>query len=554
MLNKFSLKFQYMLEETHHQEEIHQMAHEFIELEPDELKPHPVNDAIYGEIDVDQSLIDSIQRKGQLEPIIINQNNIIISGQRRWLAIKQINDKKFPQITVDEEKNTELTGDYIHLKAKCQRICFVNELQEKMAIIEYNRRRQKRYSQLYNEIEMLHQIWDPIAEAKRLANLKTYDVTTLSHRLKKAIKENKIPQNQIDPEQTDEENAINFKEELGGAYDKNYAFQIEENFETSEDRVRERIAKALGLGFMAVGRITKIGRLAKDQQNKTAIEAMQKLDRGELSLNGAYIICKLEQERLDSVLKNDTPHRNPRVYRVTGQLLDDIEKKEKTPAKAWKEYEAKKAALDDDVYSVILIEPHIDGSDKMVVLNENLKRLRSLSIPAAPDAAIFVIANVNTLKICIELLTYWWQQFKIQSFTPVVAKQNECGDWFNSGYDILLLATRGSWYAPIPENRFTGDAINRDELHSVIQKMYPNIYSFYELTEQELERLAQQRSTGKPIPMTKQHEDWGEPLFLAPTLDPEPGVGSYTEPTPTPEAAQKKDASSFQSPVMGGQW
>lgn len=551
MLNKFSLKFQYMLEETHHQKEIHQMAHEFIELEPDELKPHPVNDAIYGEIDVDQSLVDNIQRKGQLEPIIINQNNIIISGQRRWLAIKQINDKKLPQITVDDEKDFESIGEHIHLKAKCQRIYFANELQEKMAIIEYNRRRQKRYSQLYNEIEMLHQIWDPIAEAKRLANLKTYDVTTLSHRLKKAIKENKIPQNQIDPEQTDEENAINFKEELGGAYNKNYEFQIEENFGTSEDRVRERIAKALGLGFMAVGRITKIGRLAKDQQNKTAIEAMQKLDRGELSLNGAYIICKLEQERLDSVLKNDTPHRNPRVYRVTGQLLDDIEKKEKTPAKAWKEYEAKKAALDDDVYSVILIEPHIDESDKVVVLNENLKRLRSLFIPAAPDAAIFVIANVNTLKICIELLTYWWQQFKIQSFTPVVAKQNECGDWFNSGYDILLLATRGSWYAPIPENRFTGDAINRDELHSVIQKMYPNIYSFYELTEQEQERLAQQRTTGKAIPMTKQPNGWGEPLFLAPTLEPEPGVGSYTE--PTPEAAQKENARP-PSPVMGGQW
>lgn len=521
--------------------EPHQMTHEFLELEPDELKQHSVNEVLYGEINVDLSLVDSILRKGQLEPIIINQDNVIISGQRRWLAIKKINTDKLKSVHVtDEEKETEAIGEHIHLKAKCQRIHFANELQEKMAIIEYNRRRQKRYSQLYNEIEMLHSIWDPIAEANRLANLKTLDVTKLSHRLKEAIKENKISQNEIYSDQTDEESAIDFRAQLDGETEIDYEFRFDYSL---PDRTRERIAKALGLGLMAVGRLTKIGRLAKDQQNKTAIDAMQKLDCGELSLNGAYIICRLEQERLDSVLKNDTPHRNPRVFRVAGETLENI-KAGTTPAKAWKEYQMKTAALDDDVFSVILIEPHIEGS--VGDIYESLKKMRSLPIPAAPDAALFVIANVNTLKFCIELITNWWHwqhNFKIESFTPVITKQNECGEWFSSGYDILLLATKGTWCAPIPENRFKGDAINRDELHDAIRKMYPNIYSFYEITEKELERLGEKRSAYKQIEMTEQHKGWGEPLFLAPDLEPEPGVGSYTEPV-------QKEESHAPSPVM----
>lgn len=70
-----------------------------VERDPKELHPHEVNVVLYGHEDVDPTLVDSIRKKGQLEPIVITKDaktgeEIIISGHRRWLALKCINENK----------------------------------------------------------------------------------------------------------------------------------------------------------------------------------------------------------------------------------------------------------------------------------------------------------------------------------------------------------------------------------------------------------------------------------------------------------------------------
>ena len=56
---------------------------------PSDLIPHPRNEEIYGRDEDVSDLIGLIKESGRIEnPIIINPDNVIISGHRRWLAAK----------------------------------------------------------------------------------------------------------------------------------------------------------------------------------------------------------------------------------------------------------------------------------------------------------------------------------------------------------------------------------------------------------------------------------------------------------------------------------
>ena len=53
-----------------------------------EFTPHPLNEKVYGSPKVDEKLIESIEKVGVLQPIIVNRNKQIVSGHRRWQACK----------------------------------------------------------------------------------------------------------------------------------------------------------------------------------------------------------------------------------------------------------------------------------------------------------------------------------------------------------------------------------------------------------------------------------------------------------------------------------
>jgi hypothetical protein len=121
-------------------------------IDPRELHPNPVNVDIYGEEEVDLELVDSIRELGQLDPIVITYDKIIISGHRRWLALLALKDSG--------------------IKAKCLYKHFKTKLEEKEAIIECNRQREKTWIQICNEVDLLTEIYAEKADKRRLANLK----------------------------------------------------------------------------------------------------------------------------------------------------------------------------------------------------------------------------------------------------------------------------------------------------------------------------------------------------------------------------------------------
>lgn len=116
-------------------------------LDPTILKPHKFSQDIYGD-DGYADLIPSIKELGVLQALYVNQNNLILSGHRRWRAALEAK-VKIPVI----------------------RKIYSSKMDEHQAIIEFNRYRIKTGIQLYNEGKALENI--EIEKAKRRQGKRT---------------------------------------------------------------------------------------------------------------------------------------------------------------------------------------------------------------------------------------------------------------------------------------------------------------------------------------------------------------------------------------------
>lgn len=184
---------------------------------PNELIPHQINTEIYGKELADQNLVESIQRNGILETLVIRPDNTILSGHRRWTAAKELRLTKVP----------------------CRVIHFDDPLDEEEALIEFNRQREKTFSQRMKESDYLEKIEREKAKARELAGKK------------------------IEPSAN-----VGVRSEKG--------------------EVRDIVAAKVGMSHGTYDKARKVWAAAKTGDTH-AKELIQKVDSGEKSVNAAYI-------------------------------------------------------------------------------------------------------------------------------------------------------------------------------------------------------------------------------------------------------------------------
>ena len=119
------------------------------ENETTRLKPHPLNEKIYGDSVPDAELKASIAENGIFNPIIINKNKEILSGTRRWLAAKAANFKKVPVLTFQSKDPDGLLSE--------------------LFLIESNRARMKTMEQISREFTELKRIEGELATQRQEA-------------------------------------------------------------------------------------------------------------------------------------------------------------------------------------------------------------------------------------------------------------------------------------------------------------------------------------------------------------------------------------------------
>ena len=83
------------------------------------LSHHPVNRSIYSLSSID-ALMSSIDEMGLLQPLVIDQNNHVISGNRRLKAIQNLGWKSVSveQLSVHDDEVVPLIVSYNHQRVK----------------------------------------------------------------------------------------------------------------------------------------------------------------------------------------------------------------------------------------------------------------------------------------------------------------------------------------------------------------------------------------------------------------------------------------------------
>jgi ParB family chromosome partitioning protein len=66
------------------------------QVSPNILTPHPLNASIYGQNEDVSSMVELIQDSGWVKPLVVTTDYVIVSGHRRWKAVKQLRWETVP--------------------------------------------------------------------------------------------------------------------------------------------------------------------------------------------------------------------------------------------------------------------------------------------------------------------------------------------------------------------------------------------------------------------------------------------------------------------------
>lgn len=133
------------------------MENQIYKIKVSELKEHPQNAKIYGKSENVSDLIDSILENGLREPLIINKNNYVLSGNRRLKACKWLVENghtEFSEVDCLIEDNQDETA----------------ELQ---SLIEHNTQRRKNWEQVGREALALIEIESKKAKERMMSGKKS---------------------------------------------------------------------------------------------------------------------------------------------------------------------------------------------------------------------------------------------------------------------------------------------------------------------------------------------------------------------------------------------
>lgn len=114
--------------------------------DPKDLKPNPCNIRIYGTEPVDIDLMENIKDCGLKENLVIRPEGTLISGHRRWKALKELGYTTVP----------------------CIIRIYDSELEERKDLLAYNKQREKTYSQKINESDEYKAIFEEEAKQREI--------------------------------------------------------------------------------------------------------------------------------------------------------------------------------------------------------------------------------------------------------------------------------------------------------------------------------------------------------------------------------------------------
>lgn len=217
---------------------------------------------------------------------------------------------------------------------------------------------------------------------------------------------------------------------------------------TSQHNTQKEIAKELG---WSTGKVA----MADIVNKEAAEETKDKLRKAEISINAVYKdIKRKKQVEKQKKVKIDREQTNKIDKKYTVIYCDP----------PWKYDHSKTKSRD--------IENQYPTMD--------IKELKELNIPNAPDSVLFLWATAPKLNQAIDLMTSWGYEYK----TCAVWDKEiiGMGYWLRGQHELLLIGTAGSPGVPNTENRVSSVYREKRGKHSkkpdyyykLIESMFPD--------------------------------------------------------------------------------
>lgn len=394
-----------------------------------ELKPHPKNIEIYGDEDVG-GLVAKIRESNWIKPLTVTQNNIIISGHRRYQACKQLGISSVP----------------VEIRR------FNNEYEELEALLLENEFREKTKEQKVKE----GRTWEVIEGEKA----------------KRRMREASHPK--TDGEVASDNCRTQLDKKIEG-----------DDIKTKNDgRTVDAVAKKVGFGSgRDYERAKKVVEAIEEKRRNGDFEKAEVLKTVlEKSTDGALKLVK------ENNIERFTPERIERIK--TGEAsVNEIHKEAKIEERLEERRQEvlTPSPLPPEKYNIILADPpwryDFSATENRQIENQyptmEVEDICKIKVPAADDAVLFLWATAPKLREALQVVKAWGFEYK----TNMVWIKDKIGmGYYARGqHELLLIATKGSPKVPLPESRppsvitapRTKHSVKPDVIYSVIESMYP---------------------------------------------------------------------------------
>jgi len=398
----------------------------YVEINVNDLIPDPINKNLYDEEEpVDMELAESIQEEGLKDRIRIDVNNVIIDGYRRWRILLFLGTEK----------------------TKCKVMHFENKRERALAIIRSNGNKKKRFSRIYNEINMLRKIYGPEAAAASKANLKQY---ANKPKLTSRLINKAIASGDLDPQERD--STLNPSEQWEDVKEFVTPLIIDEHNLKNDSGIgltRNLIAKQIGIGGTTCDKIYKIGKMA-EEGDPIAIMAVKNYDKNIWSVDKAYNVIeirKFEKSKASGFI-------------IARELIEKIEKDPKKaadPIKEWNKIKVPTASGEkyDILFTGASYDPH---------------KYKKKLLPIHPKTILFWLTQSINIKDSISLIQRWG--FNYQDCIPVYAGEDDSRQWSKHRYDLLLVCTKDH-FVPDETMKFPEIMKSIDDVREAIEQVFP---------------------------------------------------------------------------------
>lgn len=323
-----------------------------------QLKVNPLNAIIYGNELPDTGLVQSIAEKGILVPLTIKNDGTIISGHRRYAAALELALADIPVVQME----------------------FESDIDEREAIINFNKYRDKTFSQKMMEGEFV--------------------------------------------EETERLKAKNRQREYYGNQFESALVEIFPQVQPTEQpgKTRDAVAKTVGLGS---GKTYETGKKLMEaaKTNEFARELVEKIDKGEATIHGAIKEIKAVEKKeafnqLIAQQKEDI--ENGVVAKVNG-FYDVISID--PPWNYGREYDPNGSRVANPYPEMTTDE------------------IKNIELPVSDDAIVFLWTTHKFLPDAFDILKTWGFEYKAAITWD--KERIGMGAWFRMQCEFCLFAVKG---------------------------------------------------------------------------------------------------------------